>query len=154
MAVGFWTSWTWECFSLRWKKGQNIWGQEAACYRVRQLKVNNYVQSLWRFFCILYFEPFCVPCGRFFLWFNVPRGSYTGQRLMTGIIVTCWVKHFTLCTFYILCFKYRRGHMSPQSHCCFWFIFCNFCNFFWSLLWALFVDYCATTPVLGGLSHP
>ena len=33
----------------------------------------------------VFFETlYNLPCGHFILWFNVPRGSYCGQRLMTG----------------------------------------------------------------------
>ena len=48
------------------------------------ISVDQILLSRTVMYFFLYFEPFCVPCGRFFLWYNVPRGSYTGQRLMTG----------------------------------------------------------------------
>ena len=70
-------------------------------------------------------------------------------------IVTFWAKHFTLCLFYILCFKYCGGYMSPKVNCCLWFILMSFLSFLFVFKVSSFVDYCTTTAVLdGGLSHP
>ena len=72
-----------------------------------------------------------VPCGHFVLWFNVPRGSYCWQGLMTGnysdiICLACLL--FGTSTYCIS--STLEDTCSFQSHCCLWHIFCNFCIFF------------------------